>query len=309
MYIRTIKNIFLFLFLFSCSEYEKIDFKSQKYIIDSLKNIIEVQNLKIDSIANKAGSQKPPKYSVVKNISNLGLEIQLVKNEIFARKGRKFNSQFLNDYFSSFRWYKQNDQYSDALLTGSDLRDIQLLKLLGDSLKFYNHYEIEFIKNTLKQIKKFRYSKIDTHLLAVGYIDSDLKMDTVSTHIFFQENKVFVEHIWKKKGKVRWKHRQNDHGKSFYISNRPLFLYENANIWFILNNVLEKSFFEFTEKTLSPGYPAMINSFSSQFDKSTIENYVRDSVKQVVIYERLVPNTRIDFWYEPLEKFLPYYRP
>ena len=55
-------------------------------------------------------------------------ELRIVRNTIFARKGRAFNSEDLQEYFSNQSWYKVNSNYSDSLLTDFDISCINFIK-------------------------------------------------------------------------------------------------------------------------------------------------------------------------------------
>lgn len=54
-------------------------------------------------------------------------QLRLMRNEIYARKGRPFDNAWLRHYFFCQPWYKPNPAYSDALLTATDWANIRLL--------------------------------------------------------------------------------------------------------------------------------------------------------------------------------------
>jgi hypothetical protein len=55
-------------------------------------------------------------------------DLRLLRNSIYARRGRPFKSQILRDHFSGMSWYKVNAGYSDKLLSKNDARNIALIK-------------------------------------------------------------------------------------------------------------------------------------------------------------------------------------
>jgi hypothetical protein len=55
-------------------------------------------------------------------------DLRILRNTIYARRGRPFKSQILRDHFSGMDWYKVDDHYSDALLSKADSRNIGLIK-------------------------------------------------------------------------------------------------------------------------------------------------------------------------------------
>jgi hypothetical protein len=55
-------------------------------------------------------------------------DLRIVRNTIYARKGRPFKSQILRDHFAGMDWYKIKPDYSDKLLSANDVRNIALIK-------------------------------------------------------------------------------------------------------------------------------------------------------------------------------------
>jgi len=55
-------------------------------------------------------------------------DLRLVRNTIYARRGRPFKSQILQQHFNAMSWYKIDPAYSDKLLSANDQRNIALIK-------------------------------------------------------------------------------------------------------------------------------------------------------------------------------------
>ncbi len=55
-------------------------------------------------------------------------DLRLLRNTIYAKRGRPFKSQILRDHFSGLGWYKINDSYTDKLLSANDNRNISLIR-------------------------------------------------------------------------------------------------------------------------------------------------------------------------------------
>jgi hypothetical protein len=51
-----------------------------------------------------------------------------LRDEIYARRGKVFKNKWLQKYFASFSWYKANPQYSDALLSDIERRNLATIK-------------------------------------------------------------------------------------------------------------------------------------------------------------------------------------
>lgn len=61
-------------------------------------------------------------------------DLRILRNMIYARRGRKFRSPLLQDYFSRMEWYAIDPAYSDKNLTRNDQRNISLIRGVEDSL-------------------------------------------------------------------------------------------------------------------------------------------------------------------------------
>ncbi|HEX8437565.1 YARHG domain-containing protein [Archangium sp.] len=76
----------------------------------------------------------------VKDLRQLSLrDLRLLRNTIYARRGRPFKSPLLQEHFQHMPWYKADKGYSDARLTATDKRNIALItqveKEFGGALK------------------------------------------------------------------------------------------------------------------------------------------------------------------------------
>jgi hypothetical protein len=55
-------------------------------------------------------------------------ELRVMRNEVYARHGRVFQSPDLHDYFTRKPWYSQNPSYSDSLLSDVDKGNIRIMQ-------------------------------------------------------------------------------------------------------------------------------------------------------------------------------------
>jgi hypothetical protein len=61
-------------------------------------------------------------------------DLRLLRNTIYARRGRPFKSEILRNHFREMSWYKENPQYSDKVLSANDGRNIALIKSVENEL-------------------------------------------------------------------------------------------------------------------------------------------------------------------------------
>jgi hypothetical protein len=71
----------------------------------------------------------------VKELRLLSLrDLRFLRNTIFARRGRSFKSELLQKHFQNMPWYKPDPAYTDARLTATDKRNIELIRSVEDEL-------------------------------------------------------------------------------------------------------------------------------------------------------------------------------
>ncbi|HXG65867.1 MAG TPA: protein kinase, partial [Blastocatellia bacterium] len=58
--------------------------------------------------------------------------LRILRNAVYARHGRTFDSPELQSYFNSRPWYRPNPNYSDSSLTDNDRANVSLLKAAED---------------------------------------------------------------------------------------------------------------------------------------------------------------------------------
>ncbi|HMW02654.1 MAG TPA: YARHG domain-containing protein [Acidobacteriota bacterium] len=54
-------------------------------------------------------------------------DLQLLRNTIYARRGRGFKRESIREYFSRMEWYREDPAYTDAMLNETDKRNIQII--------------------------------------------------------------------------------------------------------------------------------------------------------------------------------------
>ena len=80
-----------------------------------------------DAREDKAGGLEQPLD--VKALRQLSLrDLRLLRNTIYAKRGRPFKSQIVREHFEGMSWYKVDPTYSDDKLNAVDNRNIALIK-------------------------------------------------------------------------------------------------------------------------------------------------------------------------------------
>lgn len=55
-------------------------------------------------------------------------DLKILRNMVFARRGRPFKTPMLKDYFGRMAWYKADKAYTDERLTETDWRNIKMVE-------------------------------------------------------------------------------------------------------------------------------------------------------------------------------------
>lgn len=99
---------------------------------------LEIEKIHMEDI-NYVTPDSREIYLTEEDVRNLSAEeLRIARNEIYARHGRRFRSQDLQEYFDSKDWYHgtiQPDDFQDDLLNEYEKANIQLFKNLEERLE------------------------------------------------------------------------------------------------------------------------------------------------------------------------------
>jgi hypothetical protein len=71
----------------------------------------------------------------VEDLSTLSRrDLRILRNMVYARRGRPFQSAVVKEYFKGAAWYRPDDNYHDGRLNEVDHKNIRLVKSMEDSL-------------------------------------------------------------------------------------------------------------------------------------------------------------------------------
>ena len=61
-------------------------------------------------------------------------DLRILRNTVFARRGRPFKTETMRDYFEKKEWYRIDETYTDKRLTKIDLTNIKMIRSVEDSM-------------------------------------------------------------------------------------------------------------------------------------------------------------------------------
>jgi len=108
---------------------------------------------------------------------------RLIRNEIYAKHGRAFQSKDLQDYFSAMKWYRINKDYKDALLSSSEKSFID--KLVKLEKEYSNKHDVPIWSDTGKSSANF-------------YLTNGYGLAVIN------EQKYLHTSVWECKGQRNW---------------------------------------------------------------------------------------------------------
>ncbi|MEW5741851.1 MAG: YARHG domain-containing protein [Myxococcota bacterium] len=80
--------------------------------------------------------KKLDKLLTLKDLDGLsGRDLKLLRNTVFARRGRPFTTELMKGHFKTVTWYQADEKYSDARLTPTDKKNVKLILSLETKLQ------------------------------------------------------------------------------------------------------------------------------------------------------------------------------
>ncbi len=153
-----------FLILYSCNTSNEDVIEP---IYSTIKDVDSFEYIRLDEILEN-------RYNLIFLSKN---ELRFLRNEIFARKGYRFSSNDLMEYFQNVEWY--NPTYSNVdsvnqLLSDVDLKNVEFIKKIEQDLNRYNRADLPY------EMKKYEEkTRTDT----IYYLNGNKEIITIVTKL------------------------------------------------------------------------------------------------------------------------------
>jgi len=158
---------------------DKYDAKSLSAVEEKNLLTIEAAQKKSRKLALAPGDMELFENKLISEPMLHGLslnELRLLRNEVYARHGRKFQAEWLSQYFFSQPWYRPDENFKDEELSGADKQNVEIIVA----------YE--------KKIHDELGSEPVTRSLLEGlFIEDAVKM---RQEIYARRGKVFIKEPW-----------------------------------------------------------------------------------------------------------------
>lgn len=114
-------------------------------------------------------------------ISELNLNsLRILRNTIFAKKGREFKSSDLQSFFNSKSWYRNDPNYSEKKLTNIDIVNISIIQAFENEIK-KQYVESEIPK--MLNLNEFIEDKSFYVEIIISDLNNDKKDDVILVSI------------------------------------------------------------------------------------------------------------------------------
>jgi|WetSurMetagenome_2_1015567.scaffolds.fasta_scaffold00022_10 hypothetical protein len=120
-------------------------------------------------------------------------ELRLLRNEIYARRGRTFESKDLREYFARFDWYRPNPAYRDTMLS----KEERAAAAAAQACETYLQKTTAPERRHYDSVKTFSRAPEMLDTAIVDYVDytGDGKKEKCVTAIMRAGDRVLVRHV------------------------------------------------------------------------------------------------------------------
>jgi YARHG domain len=215
-------------------------------------------------------------------------ELRLLRNEIYARHGRTFESKDLQEHFQQCAWYHPSPAFTEASLSKTEREVVGSLQACETYLqkmtaKDRQHY------NSVKVFSKAEAAFDTTIVDRIDYT-GDGKKDKCITTIMQAENRVLVRHIIISGKDTIY----NKEGRASFAPDKDLPLFDVYNN---IRTAIRLSPFRASLRLVSPDIKKLFKG------KKEIKQYLAHFKGQILLTVTSESAGCSYFWYTPAKKF------
>ena len=193
--------------------------------------------------------------------------------------------------------------------------DASFISAYQDMLsKCTDEWEKKFIYQLIETFENFSNKALDTVLYTTCFIESNERLDTIATRIFENEDGIVVYYSWVKNGKLLWEKKISDpyvwvkDDTFFYNEEWIKWIRFTTGIYYAPPEIYEISDIElydfFVERVLSE-----LQGLGFTIDRESYEQYIESFTGNLIVWGEPEVRDGVFIWYEPLQRFVIYYRP
>ena len=215
--------------------------------------------------------------------------LRMLRNEIYAKHGRIFESKDLRDYFGKYDWYRPAKKYSDNMLSKAELE--MIADLIGcekylQNLRDKDRQHYDSVKTFYKSSQRF-----DTTIVDFLDYTGDGKKEKCITGISRKGDSIIVHHVIINKNDTIYNKTEI---ASFAPEKDPLPVYDVFNN---LKTAVRLSPFKASLQSISP-------DVKKQYEgKKAYKKYLAKFKGEVLLTVTGEASGCSYFWYAPEKKF------
>ncbi|MCU4157029.1 YARHG domain-containing protein [Carboxylicivirga sp. A043] len=244
-------------------------------------------------------------------------EMRLFRNEIFARHGRTFSSQDLKNYFNNQDWYKPTESFKLNNLSQKETLAANTIKNIENNYTKFSNKDKQTALGIFSFIKNHLYNQLDTLIYTIGDFDNSTGLDTVTTRIIEKEYGVIVlEYKLLRQGETI--EIANSSNPYFWLGDNELFQEWDNHFFFgflAVNNCQARSVAmwspldeEILKHIVDLGYD-QIQEENIDVGINEYKQFIRSYKGNLIEHSQFEAGSKLQIWYEPINKFITFYAP
>ena len=193
-------------------------------------------------------------------------------------------------------------------------RDTSLITTYKSLLANASEFDKKFVNHLLKTIEEFENRELDTTLIGLGQFEEDNKIDTIKTRVFEENGKIIAYSSWTKNGKLLWEKQIIE--PYMWINENPLFEGGKRSKWVTFTigvyhtspNIYRIEKYENLRTGSIRGGIEDLKKNGFEVDTVLYKKYIENYKGDLMDWGQPESRDGLFIWYEPLKRFVSYYK-
>ena len=182
--------------------------------------------------------------------------------------------------------------------------------------KYTQEFERKFILQLIETFENFSNKVLDTVLYTTCFIETNERLDTIKTRIFEDKDNIIVHSSWVKNGTLLWE-KKFINPDIIWVYNELFSENEKWKKWLIFTIGIYYAPPEIYKKRDDPELKELyvrigldeLQELGFTIDKESYEQYIENFNGDLILWGDPEARDGLFIWYEPLQRFVCFYRP
>ena len=188
--------------------------------------------------------------------------------------------------------------------------------------KYTEEWDKKFILQLIETYEKFSNKVLDTVLYTTCFIETNERLDTIQTRIFENGDEIVVHYSWVKNGELLWEKKFTNPylwvNYDMFFDNKKWTKWEKwitftIGIYYAPPDIQKIDEFLSLDIGLKELVVRMglneLQELGFTIDRESYEQYVENFNGNLIVWGDPEGRDGLFIWYEPLQKFVCFYRP